>query len=452
MVRAKKKVNKVYKKTQKKESNMPGKVLKEVLKLLPSGSNEAAFIRAWNMSELEMPAVLMEVCESSCGGCRVAGGLYLRCNKPLMSGSNWCKTCHANMVSDGRPKHGIFAERIGDENWRTDEGKAPITFMQYLKKKGMTRADGEEFLGDRASDLPDYEWKLPTRGRRGSAASDTSSEGGRGKYTSRYLPLDTYKGVSPSDVEHAHKGSNGKVLRVYKYTDGSVRKVNPNNWTEAAHAKFLEMYGGDGSNEGFEEAKKKRGKKHANDAALEQMDEMRAMLEKLTAERDAAQAALEAKSSSLQALRMQGVDEAALVEAKTKEADEAAEAKAKADKKAKLKAEKAKKKADKLAKKKADAAAALKKQQEELKRQQEELQKQMAAAETDEMSEEEDSDAFDSDEDSDEEEVVFNAYEHNGTLYHLDDETQELSTEDGDYFGYIDSDGEVHEGDKPEDE
>ena len=428
-----------------KSNNMPGKVLQEVLKLLPSGSDEAAFIRAWNMSELEMPAVLMEVCESSCGGCRVAGGLYLRCNKPLMSGSIWCKTCHANMVSEGRPKHGIFAERIGDEHWRTDEGKAPITFMQYLKKKGMTRADGEEFLGDRASDLPDYEWKLPTRGRRGSAASDTSSEGGRGKYTSRYLPLDTYKGVSPSDVEHAHKGSNGKVLRVYKYTDGSVRKVNPNNWTEAAHAKFLKMYGGDGSNEGFEEAKKKRGKKHANDAALEQMDEMRAMLEKLTAERDAAQAALQAKSSS------EEKSNSTVDEAKDK-ADEAAEAKAKADKKAKLKAEKAKKKAEKLAKKKAEAAEALKKQQEELKRQQEELQKQMAAAETEEMSEEEDSDAFDSDEDSDEEEVVFNAYEHKGTLYHLDEETQELSTEDGEYFGYIDSDGEVHEGDKPEDE
>lgn len=441
-----------------KSKNMPGKVLQEVLKLLPSGSDEVAFIRAWNMSELEMPAVLTEVCESSCGGCRVAGGLYLRCNKPLMSGSIWCKTCHANMVSDGRPKHGIFAERIGDEHWRTDEGKAPITWMQYLKKKGMTRADGEEFLGDRASDLPEYEWKLPTRGRRGSAASDTSSEGGRGKYTSRYLPLDTYKGVSPSDVEHAHKGSNGKVLRVYKYTDGSVRKVNPNNWTEAAHAKFLVMYGGDGTNEGFEEAKKKRGKKHANDAALEQMDEMRAMLEKLTAERDAAQAALQAKSSSEEKSEST-VDEAAEAktkeadEAKTKEAEEAAEAKAKADKKAKLKAEKAKKRAEMLAKKKAEAAEALKKQQEELKRQQEELQKQMAAAETDEMSEEEDSDdAFDSDEDSDEEEVVFNAYEHNGTLYHLDEETQELSTEDGEYFGYIGSDGEVHEGDKPEDE
>lgn len=432
---------------------MPGKVLQEVLKLLPSGSNEVAFIRAWNMSELEMPAVLEVFCENSCGGCKVAGGLYLRCNKPLMTGSSWCKTCDGNMVSDGRPKHGIFAERIGDEHWRTDEGKAPITFMQYLKKKGMTRVDGEEFLGERASDLPDYEWKLPTRGRRGSAASDTSSEGGRGKYTSRYLPLNSYKGVSPSDVEHAHKGSNGKVLRVYKYSDGSVRKVNPNNWTEAAHAKFQEMYGGEGSNEGFEEAKKKRGKKHANDAALEQMDEMRAMLEKLTAERDAAQAALVAKSSSLQALSMQGVDETALVEAKADEADEAAEAKAKADKKAKLKAEKAKKKAEKLAKKKAEAAEALKKQQEDLKRQQEELQKQMAAAETDEMSEEEDSDdAFDSDEDSDAEEVVFNAYEHNGTLYHLDDDTQELSTEDGEYFGYIGSDGEVHEGDKPEDE
>lgn len=428
------------KKRSKNSKNMPGKVLQEVLKLLPNGSDEAGFIRAWNMSELEMPAVLTVFCENSCGGCKVAGGLYLRCNKPLMSGSSWCKTCHANMVSDGRPKHGIFAERIGDENWRTDEGKAPITFMQYLKKKGMTRADGEEFLGDRASELPDYEWNLPTRGRRGSAASDTSSEGGRGKYTSRYLPLDTYKGVSPSDVEHAHKGSNGKVLRVYKYSDGSVRKVNLNNWTDAAHAKFEEMYGGDGTSEGHEAVKAKKGKKHVNDAALEQMDEMRAMLEKLTAERDAAKAALAAKDG----------EDSMVTDESDAEAAEAAEAKAKADKKAKLKAEKAKLKAEKLAKKKADAAEALKKQQEELKRQQEALQKQMAA--TEEMSEEEDSDAFDSDEDSDEEEVVFNGYDYKGTLYHLDEDTKELSTEDGEHFGYIDDAGEVHEGEKPEDE
>lgn len=428
------------KKRSKNSKNMPGKVLQEVLKLLPNGSDEAGFIRAWNMSELEMPAVLCSVETGGCGGCKVAGGLYLRCNKPLMSGSSWCKTCHANLVSDGRPKHGIFAERIGDENWRTDEGKAPITFMQYLKKKGMTRADGEEFLGVRASELPEYEWKLPTRGRRGSAASDTSSEGGRGKYTSRYLPLDTYKGVSPSDVEHAHKGSNGKVLRVYKYSDGSVRKVNLNNWTDAAHAKFEEMYGGDGTSEGHEAVKAKKGKKHANDAALEQMDEMRAMLEKLTAERDAAKAALAAKDG----------EDSMVTDESDAEAAEAAEAKAKADKKAKLKAEKAKLKAEKLAKKKADAAEALKKQQEELKRQQEALQKQMAA--TEEMSEEEDSDAFDSDEDSDEEEVVFNGYDYKGTLYHLDEDTKELSTEDGEHFGYIDDAGEVHEGEKPEDE
>ena len=111
---------------------MPGKVLQEVLKLLPSGSDEVAFIRAWNMSELEMPAVLCDVSGSGCGGCRVAGGLYLRCNKPLMSGSNWCKTCHANMVSDGRPKHGIFAERIGDGAalWPQREADLPGNIAQ----------------------------------------------------------------------------------------------------------------------------------------------------------------------------------------------------------------------------------------------------------------------------------------------------------------------------------
>ena len=188
------------------------------------------------------------------------------------------------------------------------------------------------------------------------------------------------------------------------------------------------MYGGDGTSEGFEETKKKRGKKHANDDAIEQMDEMRAMLEKLTAERDAALLAAAGGSEETK------VDEATV----------------RAQKKAKLAADKKKKKAEKLAKKKAEAAAALKKQQDELARQQEELQMKMAA----EMEEEDDSDdeAFDSDYDSDAEEVVFNGYEYNGIMYHHDEDSGELSTEDGDLFGYIDEDGEVHEGEKPEDE
>lgn len=422
-----------------------GKVLSEVLNLLPKGVNEVAFIRSWRMSELESPACVQDIGGEGCGGCRVAGGLYLRCGKVEMSGSIWCKTCHANMVSDGRPKHGIFSERVSKQDWRTDEGKSPITYMQYLKKCGMSRADGEEFLGEKASLVPEHEWELPTRGRRGSAASDTSSEGGRGKFTSRFLPTDEYKGISPPK-EKAHMGKNGKILRVYKYSDGSVRKIGPGNWTDEANEKFTKLYGGDGTNEGFEETKKKKGKKHANDDALEQMDEMRAMLEQMKAERDAALAATALCAGQASAL-MREREEKTQVPV----VDEAAEEKAKADKKAKLKVEKAKKKAEKLAKKKAEAAEALKKQQEELKRQQEELQKQLAAAATEEMSEEEDSDedeAFD----SDEEEVVFNAYEHNGTLYHLDEDTQELSTEDGNHFGYIDEDGEVQEGEKPEEE
>jgi hypothetical protein len=286
--------------------------------------------------------------------------------------------------------------------------------MQYLKKKGMTRADGEEFL--QGQELPEYEWKLPNRGRRGSAASDTSSEGGRGKFTPRFLPLDSYKGVSPSNKDDAHNGKNGKILRVYKYIDGSVRKITPVNWTDEANKKFSEMYGGDGGNEGFEKSKKKG--THANDVALEQMDEMRAMLEKLTAERDAATAALAAKE---------------VPETKEETKEEVKVVK-------KFKADKAKKKAEKLVKKKADA---LKKQQEELKRQQEEIQKQMAA----EMEEESDSD-FDSDE---EEEIEFNSYEYKDKVYHHDEDTNELMTyPEGDYFGYIDDEGEVHEGDKDE--
>jgi len=326
--------------------------------------------------------------------------LYVRCSVKVVEG-DYCKRCTVNMVSEGRPKHGIFSERISKENWRTDEGKRAITYMEYLKKKGMSREEGESLLG--GEKLPESEWELPVRGRRGAATSDTESEGGL-KYTARYLPLDSYSGVSPSTKEHAHKGKNGKVLRVYKYTDGIVRKVNEQNWSEEANEKFSKMYGGDGKSEGFENTSKKKGKKHVNDAAIEQMDEMRAMLEKFAAEN----AALKAEM---------GKEEKVEVDEK--------------------KVEKKRKKSLLMAKKKAAKEEALKKQQEDLIRQQKELQEQ--------MNEEEESE-FDSDE---EEEVVFNGYDYKGDLYHKDDENRlwiHDEEEDGVYFGYVDKEGEVHEG------
>ena len=80
---------------------------------------------------------------------------------------------------------------------------------------------------------------------------------------------------------------------------------------------------------------------------------------------------------------------------------------------------------------------------------------QAAMAASSELEEEKDEDGSDDeqfDSSDDEEEVEWNAYEHNGVCYHRDEETGELNDEDGEYFGYIDSDGEVHEGEKPEEE
>jgi len=400
------------------------KSMNDVLCLL-SGYNidKRSFERDWRLSSVLLPALKL-CCGGRCMGCKYSGGLYLQCEKLGVDG-DYCKSCVGSFISEGRPKHGIISERLECENWTTDEGKRPITWMQYLKKKGFTREDGERLAASKGVTIPESEWVLPKRkGRCGAGTSDTDSEGGTEKHTTRYLPLDTYKGVSPSNVDYAHKGKDGVPLRVKKYQDGRVLKSNPKNWTDEANAKFVEMYGA----EGFEEKKtrKKRNKTHANDEAVAAMQ---AELEKLRAQ-------IAEKNSSGEETTDE-VDEE-VPEEKNQE-DEAK--KKKAEKKARAKAERlAKKKAtaEKKKKEQEEAAAALKaKQEAELKA----LQEKLNAPELEEDLSGSDSE-FDSESDDDEEETEFNAFSHDGEIYHKDDEGK-LHNKENEEVGYVNDEEEV---------
>ena len=400
----------------------------EVVALMGLVGDDAVRLEVlWRRSELKLPASALGVCgNGQCQGVKVCGGLYLQCKLKATSG-DYCKVCVGSFISDGRPKHGIITERLSLENWTTDEGKSGITWMQYLKKNGYTREEGEEVASDRGVTILDREWLMPSRkGRRGCGASDTSSEGGRVSHTTRYLPLDSYSGVSPSNVDSAHKGKDGVPLRVKKYQDGRVVKSNPKNWTDEANAKFVKMYG----DEGFEEKKisRKKKKQHANDDAIAAMQ---AELEKLRAQ------VAEKNEDAGEEKKDAGDEE--------KEADEK---KKKAEKKARAKAERlAKKKAAAEMKKKEQekAVAALKAKQEAEKAKQE---AEMAALMQNDKELEEDlsgsESEFDSgsDDDDDEEEVDFNAFDHDGMTYHKDVDGK-LYTAEQEEVGYVNEDGEV---------
>ena len=229
------------------------------------------------------------------------------------------------------------------------------------------------------------------------------------KPTARFLPIEGLRKSPPKD--NAHVGADGKTrLRVKIYRDsGIVMKCNIANWTPEANAKFAEMYckGVEGKDEGEEFGKSTKRKK--KDAAQDQLAEMQKMLEKMAAEN----AALKAAQS------------APIPVAECKTVDVEDEKKVKAEKKAKmeaLKKAKAEKKAKADAEKKAKAEA-LKAQLALLQQQEEELEE------------------FD---DSDDDGQEFNPYEHNGVEYHLDDENQ-LYTQEGEHYGYIDEDGNVVE-------
>lgn len=426
---------------------MPGKLLKEVLSLLPVGVDGVEFARMWALSELELPACARETVVGGCKGVVMNGGLYTQCMSKVCK-NGFCRRCVNSFVEEGMPRLGLWAERMG-ENWQTTDGRRPITYMQYLKKKKMSRKDGEDFL--RSKDIaveiiPDSEWEFPKRGRgRGRAVSDTSSEGER--TTIRFLPLEGKK-KSPKKDE-SHSGKNGAKLRVCVYQESKVvTKVNPSNWTDEADAKFAELYceGRQGEDEGKEFGRStKRSKKAAAADQLAAMhakmeEDMKAKQAEMEAQMEAMKKAYEAqlaaagvsKKDDSSSEESKDVEGAALAEKKRKEA---AVKKAKADKKAKAEAEK-KRKADEL---KAKAEA-------EKKRKAEELKAQLAALEAEEDQVDELGEFDDSD---DEDAQEFNPFDHNGVTYHRDDEDK-LYTEDGDYWGYINESNEVVEGEADE--
>ena len=428
---------------------MPGKLLKEVLSLLPSSVNAVEFARAWALSELELPACARETVVGGCKGVVMNGGLYTQCLSKVCNKNGFCKRCINSFVEEGMPKLGLWAERMG-ENWQTTDGRRPITYMQYLKKKNMSRKDGEEFL--RSKDvvleiIPDSEWELPKRGRgRGRAVSDTSSEGER--TTIRFLPLEGKK-KSPKKDE-SHSGKNGAKLRVCVYQESKVvTKVNPSNWTDEAHAKFAELYceGRQGEDEGKEFGRSTKRSKKA--AAADQLAAMHAKMEEdMKAKQAEMEAQMEAMKkeyeAQLAAARESKKDDTNSDETKD---DEAAAQAEKKRKEAAVKKARAEKKAKAEAEKKRKAAELKAKAEAEKKRKAEELKAQLAALEAHTAENEMELGEFD---DSDDEEAQeFNPFEHNGVTYHRDDEDK-LYTEDGDFWGYINESNEVVEGEPDE--
>lgn len=431
--------NRTTKKNQEEEEKMKGKSVQEVSKLLISLGIEAeGLMKAWQKSEVRLPACAQEALEGGCLGCEVSGGLYLQCTKPVKK-EGMCTVCYRSCQSGNRPKNGLWSERVDvpqerftDGVWKNEEGRQAMPWLQYLLNMGLSKEDGEEILRERGIDsLPDKEWEEKPKarpGRRASTVSDTSSEGGE-KRVPRFIPLEGKRKSPPKD--QAHKGKNGAMLRVYlTKSTREVRKANPSNWTDEANAKFAEMYCNGDMEATVGEDFGKATKKKKNDAAQDQLAALQAKL-----------AAAEAKLQAVE--ESKSVPPAPQVDAPSKtEVPSAEEKKAKKEALKKAREEKKKKAEDEK-----------KKKVEESKRQQAELMAKLAAlqeAENEELSEAEQEDEelgeFD---DSDDEGQDFNPYEHNGVTYHRD-ESDQLYTADGDFWGHINKEGKVVDGEPTE--
>lgn len=437
------------------------KTLCEVLKMMESMGVElerGRLARMWKLSELDLPACVSGLEEGGCMGCRKANGLYLQCVKKVKGGSKFCTSCERSFVSEGRPRHGLYSERISQENWKDEEGKAPKSWLSYLMSQGVSREDGESFMESKnvdVSKIPDKEWlmgkKKSGRPRSIVGVSDTDSEGG--SFTSRFIPVDGKRKSPPK--EKAHKGQNGAYLRVHYFKEtGVVAKVNIQNWTDAANAKFAELYceGEMGKDQGkeYSKATKKKSKKKGDD----QLAEMQAKFEADAKAQADEIAALKAQLAQRNEEDTPSAPEVVAPEVVAPEvtpapevsatpAPEVAQPAPKIDKVVKKKKQEALKKA-RAEKKAAELKRKLEEAEKEAQKKKEEEMAALKAQLEAEQNDEEDDTGFS---DDDNEEQEFNPFKHNDTTYHRDEEDS-LYTEDGDYWGYINEDNEVIEGDR----
>lgn len=379
---------------------------------------EGHLMEVWESMSVDLPWCCYENQEEEeklCGGLEKAGGLWLRCSGSVES-EGLCKKCKKSCrVSEGEPRLGLWKKRLEEGSGFKAKGKVK-TWGKYLKEKGKTKEDGLKILELRGIDLntvPDSEWVTEVKPKKKSGMG----------ITARFVPL---KGKSRSVSRKSgnyfkHVGLETGCQVHFIQESGKVKKVSCEKWPEAAHAKFVEMYG-EPDEEGFGVDKPKKKEKVTSNNETEFAELMRLERAKMAAELEAEKEKLRLEFEKK--LRPETSLEPPAPETKTSlpESSLPKRKKLKMGKKntAALRAAEDAKKVKKLVEEKRLAEAKKKEEEEEIARKlKEEEEKKHKETTVDTSASELDDDEF---EDSDDEEgFVFNPYEYNGIKYHLDD-------------------------------
>ena len=453
-----------------------GKQLCEVLKLLPSSVDVVDFTRRWHVSNLELPAFARSTVDGGCKGVVVNGGLYTQCRGKVCK-DGFCRKCINSFVEEGMPRLGLWSERL-EKGWTTTDGRRPLSFAQYLKKREVSLDDGKEFLREKGVEMdkiPEWEWLEKTsRKTRGGAGTDDTDDEGESKVkgkrvTNRQLPIEGKK-KSPNN-ENAHRGKNGSFLRVRVHKETHVvEKIKVDNWTSEGNAKFAELYceGREGEDVGKDyNIRKSSSKKSAAQNQLAELEEKNKTIAELQAKLAAAMNSsiendvetkktdeeIERKCELVKQIRKLdpgysggeiGENESDIIAQMEQTLKDLREKKRKEEELAKRRAEK---KAKLAAAKKAKAEEAKKKAEEEKQK----LMAQLEALKAQTENDGEDDDLTFEDSDDEEDEAEFNPFEWNGVTYHRTDEDH-LYTEDGDFWGHVNANGEGVEGDEGDEE
>lgn len=118
---------------------------------------------------------------------------------------------------------------------REENKKKEETIQDLLKS-----LDKFNSIEKRFSDFKENHMKKEKQGETKTQEENDSVQDDH--FITRMLPLDSYNGISPNNLENAHMGHSGSRLYVKVYSNGRVEKINSKNWTKEAHESFKKRY------------------------------------------------------------------------------------------------------------------------------------------------------------------------------------------------------------------
>ena len=117
-----------------------------------------------------LPFIIDQVDKNGCNGIAFNEGLFTQCKKVRINNEQFCKTClDESKESENRePKNGTVNRRNNSPyySYEDSRGRRPVSYNDYMKKKGITEAEALEEAEKQGLNIPREHFAVVSRSKK----------------------------------------------------------------------------------------------------------------------------------------------------------------------------------------------------------------------------------------------------------------------------------------------